>query len=116
MLVRIGGALLWCLVGAPTGVASVALHEKSAPWLVLALAAPTAAAWALPAGWWRAGFALGWIGAVMLAVQGRPEGDFAILSTVNGYLLLAGALGLVVLSVVTLPVRRADSGSGAVAT
>lgn len=116
MLARLAAALVLAAVGALTGLASVALHQKSAAWTVLALAAPTAATWALRAGWWRVGFALGWVAVVMLAVQGTPEGDFAILSSVSGYLLLAVALALVVLSVVTIPVRRADSGTSTAAT
>lgn len=116
MPARVAAALLLCVVGGLTGVASVALHQKSAAWLVLALAAPVAATCALPAGWWRVGFVLGWVGVVMLAVQGTPQGDFAILSSVSGYLLLAVALALLVVGVVTIQVRRADSGPSSAAT
>lgn len=106
------------LIGLTTGVASLMLHEKSWAWLVLTLAAPAATAVALPAGWLRCGFGLGWIAMVFVAVQGRPEGDYVVLASPRGYTLLVFCLLLLVGLVVTLPVRRrpGESGSGTTGT
>ncbi len=98
--------VLAVLVGLGTAVASIAVHEKSWAWLALALAAPLATAWALPAGWLRAGFGVGWLALLFIGLQTRPEGDFVILSSARGYGLLVGGLVLLVLIIVTLPVRR----------
>lgn len=116
MLARIGIGLVTFVVGAATGLASVALHQKAVPWLVLAVAAPLSATVALSPGWPRVGFGLGWVALVMMAVRTRPEGDYVISATVSGYVLLGSALLLMVLAVATVPVRRAESGSGASAT
>ncbi|MDN5896418.1 MAG: hypothetical protein L0H93_20660 [Nocardioides sp.] len=115
MAVRIGAAVLTFLVGSCTGIASIAVHQKAVPWLLLAVLAPAAAAYALPAGWLRVGFGLGWVLVLLIAVQGRPEGDFAILATPSGYVLLASALALVVYVIGSIPRRRVESGSGATA-
>lgn len=111
MLARAGVGLLACLIGAGTGIASIAVHQKAVPWLLLAVAAPLATAIALPRGWARVGFGLGWVAIVLLAVQTRPEGDYVISATASGYVLLGFALVLLVLAVATIPVRRAESGS-----
>lgn len=93
-------------VGAGTGIASVGLHEKSWGWLALALAAPAATASALPRGWLRSGFCLGWIAVAVLTLQTRPEGDFVVMSSARGYSLFGFAMVLLVGMVVTLPARR----------
>lgn len=107
-------AVLAAGFGFASGVASVLLHEKSWPWLALAVAAPAATAAALPAGWVRSGFGLGWLTLVLVVLQGRPEGDFAVLSSPRGYTLLGFCLLFLVGLVVTLPVRRrlGESGTG----
>lgn len=107
--------LLAVVVGAITGIASIALHEKSWPWLALAVAAPAATAVALPQGWLRSGFCLGWIGIAFLALQTRPEGDYVVLSNARGYTVFGFALVLMVGMVVTLPARRRSKESESVA-
>ncbi len=99
-----GAGLL--LVGAVTGVASLAVHDKSWPWFLLAVAAPLVTAVALRPGWARVGFGLGWTAIVIVALLGRPEGDFVVAATGRGYSLLGLTLGLVVLVLVTVPVAR----------
>ena len=99
-------------LGAVTGIASLAVHDKSWWWFLLAVAAPLAATVALPAGWPRAGFGLGWVGVLMVALLGRPEGDYVVTSTARGYALLGLGLALLVLVVVTVPVRRRSGESG----
>jgi hypothetical protein len=49
---------------------------------------------------------LGWVLVLMLAVLGRPEGDYVVTATPRGYGLLAGGLGLLGFAVVTLPRPR----------
>ena len=93
-------------VGVVTGVASLAVHDKSWPWFLLAVAGPVAAVVALPSGWPRSGFGLGWVGALMVALLGRPEGDYVVTATARGYTLLGAGLLLLMLVVVTLPVGR----------
>ncbi len=100
-------------VGAVTGIASVAVHDKSWGWFLLAVAAPLAVTVALRPGWRRAGFAVGWVGVLMVALLGRPEGDYVVSSTARGYALLGLGLALVVLVVVTVPVRARSGRSGA---
>lgn len=100
-------AAVLCLVaGGITGVASVAVHNASWAWLLLAIAAPLAALVALRPGWLRVGFAAGWLLLLAIALQGRPEGDYAVQATVRGYLLLTCGLAVIVTTVTTLPVRR----------
>lgn len=97
------------LTGALTAVASVAVHDGNWAWFVLALGAPIAATAALPAGWLRFGFVLGWVAMVLLVVQGTDAGSWAISADLRGYLFLTGGLSLMVAAVVTAPVgpRRA---------
>ena len=99
-------------VGMVTGIASLAVHDKSWMWFLLAVAAPMAAVVALPPGWPRSGFGLGWVGVLMAGLLGRPEGDYVVTSTARGYTLLGLGLVLLMLVVVTLPVgrRRAPPG------
>ena len=108
-------AILVAGVGAVTAVASVAVHNKSWPWLVLAAAAPVSAAVAARAGWLRLGFGLGWLGLLFVMLQPRPEGDYLIAATPRGYVLLATGLALMVFIIVTLPVRRRAVESGSTA-
>lgn len=109
MRFALGAACL--LVGALTAVASIATHDRSWPWLVLAVAAPAATLVALPAGLLRAGFGLGFVGVVLIATLGRPEGDYVISANGRGYALLLAALLLLMGSVVTLPRRRGPGKS-----
>lgn len=106
-----GAAVLCLVVGVGTGIASIALHEKSWGWFLLTVVAPLSFTLALRAGWLRSSFAAGWIALVYLALQGRPEGDYAVMSTPRGYLLLGFGLLLIVVSVVTLPLRPCSAES-----
>lgn len=97
------------LLGAVTGIASVAVHQW---WwgLLLGVVAPTLVAVALPAGWWsRLPFALGWVAMVGYLTAPRPEGDFVIPDGTGGYVLLIAAVALLVSGLVTLP-RRGTTG------
>ena len=99
------------VVGAVTGLASVAVHEL---WwgLVLAVAATLLALLALPAGWWsRLAFAAGWVGLVGWLVTPRPEGDYAISQDTAGFTLLGLGVLVLVLGLATLP-RRVRTGPG----
>lgn len=93
------------LAGLVTGLCATALHNT---WwgFGLAVIGTFALILAVPGG--RLGgplAALGWLTAVVLALVGRPEGDFAIAANLRGQLLLG--LGLVVLAAgVFTAVRR----------
>ena len=93
-------------VGAVTGIASLAVHDKSWAWFLLAVAAPLVTVVALPGGWPRVGFGFGWVGMLMVALLGRPEGDYVVTSTARGYTLLGIGLALLMLVIVTVPVNR----------
>lgn len=99
------------VIGAVTAIASVAVHDGNWAWFVLALAAPAAATVALPAGWLRFGFVIGWVVMVLVVVQGTAAGSWAISADLRGYLFLAGGLLLMVAAIVSAPVgaRRPPS-------
>ncbi|MFS3128945.1 hypothetical protein ACLM5J_11135 [Nocardioides sp. Bht2] len=111
--VRIGLAALLAPIGAATAIASVAVHDANWAWFVLGLAAPAATTLALPAGWLRFGFVLGWVAMILVVIQGTAAGSWAISADLRGYLFLTGGLGLMVTAVVTAPVpgRRAPAPS-----
>ncbi len=100
---RLALGLLALVVGGITAIASVALHDGNWAWFALALAAPTAAAIALPGGWIRLGFVAGWLVVVLVAVAGTSAGSYAISADLRGYLFLAWALAMMVGTIVTLP-------------
>ena len=95
------------VLGAASGLASVVVHDKSWPWLLLALAAPLALTIAVPGGLLRLSFVGGWFALLLLAVLGRPEGDYAIRNGTRGYALLMGGMVLLALAIATIrrPVR-----------
>jgi hypothetical protein len=103
-------AVLCFGLGLVVGLSSVALHHY---WwgLLLAIAATSTAAYALPAGWWaRMPYAVGWGAMVGYLALPRDEGDYAIASDAQGYVLLSFAVALVVASMVTLqPIRGRDT-------
>ncbi|GAB4002843.1 hypothetical protein GCM10028772_04780 [Nocardioides ultimimeridianus] len=73
---------------------TVALHGYG--WgLLLGLAATAATLVALPGGWARMPFAVGWCALVIYASQVRPEGDFVIGQDPSGWTVLGS--GIVVL-------------------
>jgi len=104
------GTVRWLLApvalvaGAVTGLASVAVHQAAWGWWGLAVAAPLAAALALPAGWLRCAFVVGWVVVLGRGAVPRPEGDYLVSGSPAGYALLGSGLGLVCLAAATLPV------------
>jgi hypothetical protein len=105
-------ALVLLVVGAAGGLATVLLHQER--WfLVLGLAAALASTLALPRGWRRTAFMLGWAGAVAWATVPRAEGDYLIPGNGSGYLLLGGSLVVLLLALATSgPGRRAREDPG----
>jgi len=101
MRVLLGLVLL--VVGAVTGLATVAVHGHT--WgLVLAVVAVPAALLAVGPGWaTRPPFALGFVAVVVRLAVPRPEGDFMVAADLPGYALLALTLAVVVVAVATLP-------------
>ena len=99
-------ALALVVVGAITGLATVALHDLT--WgLVLALVATAVTVVALPGGWWsRLAFVLGWDAMVGWLTLPRPEGGYLISQDVQGYVVLGAGLVLLVVGVATLPHPR----------
>lgn len=91
--------------GGFSGVAAVAFHTEWQGWL-LGVAGATAALVALPAGWLRTGFGVGWVLALLVAAMGRSEGDWAISSDLAGYGLLGAGLLHLGFVTATLPLRR----------
>lgn len=104
--VRVVALVALLLVGAVTGVAAVAVHQR---WwsLALAVAAVAATMLALPPGWsTRLPFALGLVAVLGLAMTPRGEGDYLIPANARGYALLGvGFLGLL-FAITTLPRPR----------
>lgn len=90
-------------VGAVTGVAAVAVHQR---WwsLALVVAAVTATVLALPRGWWtRLPFALGFVALLGLAMTPRAEGDYLVPGNARGYVLLGVGVLAFLVAVATLP-------------
>ncbi|GAB3851230.1 hypothetical protein GCM10028801_00360 [Nocardioides maradonensis] len=79
------------LLGGAVSLFTVALHGY--PWgLALGLMTTAATMVALPGGWARMPFALGWSALVVYASQVRPEGDFVIAQDVAGWAVLVAAV------------------------
>jgi len=90
-------------VGAVTGVAAVAVHQR---WwsLALVVAAVTATMLALPRGWWtRLPFALGFVALLGLAMTPRAEGGYLVPGNARGYVLLGVGVLAFLIAVATLP-------------
>jgi hypothetical protein len=104
--VRALAAIGLLVVGALTGIATIALHQLA--WgFVLASAATFATAYALPAGWWsRLAFVVGWVGSVGWLTVPRAEGDYVVGQDAAGYAVLGLGLVLLVVGVATLPRPR----------
>lgn len=91
------------LVGAVTGVAAVAVHQR---WwgLALAVAAVAATVVALPRGWsTRLPYAAGFVAVLGLAMTPQAEGGYLVPGNASGYLLLAAGVLTVLIAVATLP-------------
>jgi hypothetical protein len=99
-------ALGLLLVGAATGLATVALHDLG--WgLALAIAATGLAVLALPPGWsTRLAFVIGWDAMVGWLTVPRAEGDYLLSQDLAGYTVLGLGLVLLVFGVATLPRPR----------
>lgn len=92
--------------GAVVGTFAVAVHGWT--WgLVLALAATAATLVALPPGWARLPFALGWTAAVGFLSIARAEGDFLVAQDTRGVLLVVSAPAVIVAGFVGLLNRKA---------
>ena len=111
----VGCAALGVLVSA----AAVLLHGL---WWGLPLGLLTTAAVlvALPAGWCRLPFALGWGLTLAVLAPSRPEGDYLVAGDLPGYTLLAAGVGVLLAGFVglrphTSRAARADEDAGGVA-
>jgi hypothetical protein len=111
---RAAVAVLALLGGAVVGMCVVVLHPYW--WGFLLGAGATAALLVtLPGGWWRRlPFAAGWFAvAAVLAVE-RPEGDYLVRSSAEGYLLLGASVVVLLGGIVGLrdhrPPDAANSG------
>lgn len=99
---RAAVAVLALLAGAVVGCCAVLLHSY---WwgLLLAVAATASLLVVIPGGWWRRlPFALGWVAVAVLLSGERPEGDLLVTQTIQGYLLLATGVGVLLGGVVGL--------------
>ncbi|MBS44064.1 MAG: hypothetical protein CMH83_13055 [Nocardioides sp.] len=91
------------VLGVALGWIGTVTHGRL-PGLLLGLVAAPAIVLALPARWSvRPFFALGWAGLVLWSSQSRPAGGYLVGADAAGYVLLAAAVLLLPLSVVTLP-------------
>lgn len=98
------------LLGGVTAVLAVAVHDR---WwgLALGVAASVAVAAALPAGWWRRlPFTAGWSLAVGWLAVPRADGGYVIAADLPGYVLLAVAVALPLVGLLTLPGGRRVRG------
>lgn len=83
------------LLGGAVSLFTVALHGY--PWgLVLGLVTTAVTLVALPGGWARMPFAVGWSALVVYASQVRPEGDFVLAQDFAGWTVLVAALVVVI--------------------
>ena len=113
-MIRLLGLLGSLLLGAAVGVASVAVHRDLVAGfpagLVFVAVVSVYVAWALrlvfPGGRFAASYCLGWLVVLGYVVAGRPEGDFAIASDLEGYGLIVVALVMVAALVTSLTGRE----------
>jgi hypothetical protein len=105
---RLGLGLMLLIVGAATGLGAVAEYAR---WwgLALAVSASLLTVYAAPAGWPRCGYVVGWLVPLGLAQLGRPEGDWALVADVPGYLLLLVGVLLLTYAVATVPPPRRNA-------
>jgi hypothetical protein len=97
-------------VGAAVALAALLVHRSVFPLgLVLSLATTFAVAWWLVASArprTAASYVVGWLVVLGLVVAGRPEGDYALASDVQGYAMLGAGFLLVVVGIVSIAGRR----------
>jgi hypothetical protein len=101
------------LLGALVSLASLLVHRSLLP---LGLLAALAASYAVPLWLLRSSrprtagsYVIGWLAVLVVAVVGRPEGDYVVAGDVPGYLLLAGGFGLIVVALVSFAGGRSSS-------
>jgi hypothetical protein len=91
---------LGCLVlGAAVALAAVAVHRSGPLGLLLALAASALTVGVLSSSGrprLATSYAAGWLVVFGAVVAGRPEGDYAVASDVDGYALMVTSLVVVV--------------------
>jgi hypothetical protein len=97
-------AVALLLLGVVSALAGIAVHQSA--WFPLAVGTPLVIGYAAAPGLSRAGFVAGWLAVLAIALLGRPEGDFAIATTWQGYGLLLTGLVLLGFAVATLPRPR----------
>ncbi len=93
------------LLGAAVAVGALAVHRMLVPLgLVLALGTTFATAWWLRRTVGRTAvlYVAGWLAVLVVAVVGRPEGDYVIANDIRGWSMIAAGLGLVVVGLVSL--------------
>jgi Family of unknown function (DUF6113) len=94
------------VVGALVALASVVVHRSAFPWgLLLALATTVAVPWWLLVSPWprtAASYVVGWLVLLGFVVVGRPEGDYALASDLQGYSLMVAGMVLVLMGIVAL--------------
>ncbi len=101
------------LLGALVSLAALAAHRSLFP---LGLLVALATSYAVPLWLLRTGrprtagsFVVGWLAVLALVVAGRPEGDFVVAGDLEGYALLVGGLGLVVVAIVSFAGGRSSN-------
>ncbi len=98
------------VVGAAVALGAVLVHRSAFP---LGLVLSLATTFAVP--WWlfgsarprtAASYVVGWLLVLGLVVAGRPEGDYALESDLDGYAMLGAGFLLVVVGIVAIAGRR----------
>lgn len=116
---RVGSLTLSLLLGLAVGIAAIAVH-RTVYGAVLALTTTLVSMWTLRLWVPRAAtaFAAGWLVALLVAIAGRAEGDYAVSSDGLGWLLIGSGFVVLVAGVAWTrpPVVRSDSGSLGAAT
>jgi len=107
------------LVGATVSLASVVVHRfgvlELPLGLLLGLTTTFVVAWALQQSGVRrlvSSYAAGWLVVFGFVLAGRPEGDYAVAGDLPGYLMIAAALVLVAIGVLSLGPRGSASVGG----